>query len=180
MAVRGAHGSLAGSGWRSSRAIATVHRRLFQSEDVERFDVSAFVRDLVSDMTGSANRDEISVRLDLERVDVPASNLKAELCRVLKEEGFISDYIVSDDPKPGLIRVTLKYTSDRSPVLQGLRRVSRPGLRRYVGAEAADDDDEAFNEKMERLTAQLAEQMARGLELDDVIRNKLGGLGYAV
>lgn len=68
-------------------------------------------------------------------VDVPASGLKAEICRVLKEEGFISDYIVSDEPKPGLIRVTLKYTTERAPVLQGVRRVSRPSLRRYLGAE---------------------------------------------
>ncbi len=56
--------------------------------------------------------------------------------------------------------------------------VLTPG--RYVGAEATDDDDEAFNEKMERLTAQLAEQMAKGTELDAVIREKLGGMGYAV
>ena len=56
--------------------------------------------------------------------------------------------------------------------------VLTPG--RYVGAEATGDDDEAFNEKMERLTAQLAEQMAKGAELDTVIRAKLGGLGYAV
>ena len=56
--------------------------------------------------------------------------------------------------------------------------VLTPG--RYVGAEAVDDDDEAFNEKMERLTAQLAAQMAKGAELDAVIREKLGGLGYAV
>ena len=55
--------------------------------------------------------------------------------------------------------------------------VLTPG--RYVGAEEAEDDDEAFNEKMERLTAQLAEQMARGAELDAVIREKLGGMGYA-
>ena len=56
--------------------------------------------------------------------------------------------------------------------------VLTPG--RYVGAEAAKDDDEAFNEKMERLTAQLAEQMAKGAELDAVIREKLGALGYAI
>jgi type I restriction enzyme M protein len=56
--------------------------------------------------------------------------------------------------------------------------VLTPG--RYVGAEAAGDDDETFNEKMERLTAQLAEQIATGVELDAVIREKLGGLGYAV
>ena len=56
--------------------------------------------------------------------------------------------------------------------------VLTPG--RYVGAQIEEDDDEAFNEKMERLTAQLAEQMAKGAELDGVIREKLGALGYAV
>ena len=56
--------------------------------------------------------------------------------------------------------------------------VLTPG--RYVGAVAEDDDDEAFAEKMERLTALLAEQMAKGGELDVVIREKLGALGYGV
>ena len=56
--------------------------------------------------------------------------------------------------------------------------VLTPG--RYVGAEAADDDDKAFSEKMERLATQLAEQMARGAELDSVIREQMGTLGYAV
>lgn len=56
--------------------------------------------------------------------------------------------------------------------------VLTPG--RYVGAEETEDDDEAFNEKMERLTSQLAEQMAKGAELDAAIREKLGGLGYAI
>ncbi|UAL12929.1 PAS domain-containing protein [Caulobacter segnis] len=54
-------------------AIATVHRRLFQSEDVERFDVSAFIRDMVADLMGSAMRDDIRMELDLERVEIPAS-----------------------------------------------------------------------------------------------------------
>ena len=54
-------------------AIATVHRRLFQSEDVERFDVSAFIRDMVADLMGSALRDDIQIQLDLERVDIPAA-----------------------------------------------------------------------------------------------------------
>lgn len=54
-------------------AIATVHRRLFQSEDVERFDVSAFIRDMVADLMGSALRDDIRMELDLERVDIPAA-----------------------------------------------------------------------------------------------------------
>ena len=67
-------------------------------------------------------------------VDIPASKLKAEITRVLKEEGFISDYTITDEPKPGRIRIELKYTADREPVLQGLRRVSKPSLRVYRGA----------------------------------------------
>ena len=51
---------------------------------------------------------------------------------------------------------------------------------RYEGAEETEDDDEAFADKMERLTAQLAEQMEKGQELDEVIRERLGRLGYAV
>jgi type I restriction enzyme M protein len=81
----------------------------------------------------------------------------------------------SDEPYgdvPGFCRaVTLAEIAEHGYVLT-------PG--RFVGAEATDDDYEAFNEKMERLTAQLAEQMAKGAELDAVIREKLGGLGYAV
>ncbi|MDP1249900.1 SAM-dependent DNA methyltransferase, partial [Klebsiella pneumoniae] len=56
--------------------------------------------------------------------------------------------------------------------------VLTPG--RYVGAETVDDDDTAFGEKMDRLTALLSEQMAKGAELDVLIREKLGALGYAV
>ncbi|MFO1517480.1 MAG: class I SAM-dependent DNA methyltransferase [Lysobacterales bacterium] len=73
---------------------------------------------------------------------------------------------------PGFCRaVTLAEITEHGHVLT-------PG--RYVGAEATADDDETFNEKMERLTAQLAEQMAKGAELDAVIREKLGGMGYGV
>ena len=54
--------------------------------------------------------------------------------------------------------------------------VLTPG--RYVGAEAVEDDDEAFAEKMQKLTEKLGEQMAKGAELDQLIRQKLGGLGY--
>ncbi len=66
-------------------------------------------------------------------VDVPASRLKNEICRVLKEEGFIKDYFVDDIVRPAMLKVTLKYMTDRTPVLQGLRRVSKPSLRVYVG-----------------------------------------------
>lgn len=67
-------------------------------------------------------------------VEIPASNLKADLCRVLKEEGYIRDFSRQDDGKQGVLRVELKYTSDREPVIMGLKRVSRPSLRIYSKA----------------------------------------------
>ncbi len=69
------------------------------------------------------------------RVEVPASRLKIEIARVLKEEGFISTYKVSEEGKAKkVLRVFLKYTPDRRPVISGLRRVSKPGSRRYLAA----------------------------------------------
>lgn len=65
-------------------AIATVHRRLFQSDDVERFDVSAFIRDMVADLMGSAGREDVRIELDLERVDIPAAKA-APLALVVNE-----------------------------------------------------------------------------------------------
>ena len=68
-------------------------------------------------------------------VDVPASKLKVEICRVLKDEGYISEYTVVDQPAPGSIRLHLKYARDRRSVLHGLKRVSKPSLRVYVGSQ---------------------------------------------
>ena len=72
-----------------------------------------------------------------ERVDVPFSNIKANIVKVLKDEGFISNYKVLD-PKTdktldrrGVIRIALKYTQNKKPVIIGVRRSSRPGLRVY-------------------------------------------------
>jgi small subunit ribosomal protein S8 len=68
------------------------------------------------------------------RVELPASKLKIEIARVLKEEGFISTYKVVDESKTRkALRLFLKYTPDKSSVISDLRRVSRPGSRRYVG-----------------------------------------------
>ena len=68
------------------------------------------------------------------RVDVPASKLKLEIARLLKENNFIQDYktVPADDGKP-LLRVVLKYAQGGQPVIRELKRVSSPGLRRYVG-----------------------------------------------
>ena len=67
-------------------------------------------------------------------VDIPASNMKKAIADILVNEGYISSYTVVEDGKQGIIRVTLKYIG-KQKVLQGLRRVSKPGLRIYAGAE---------------------------------------------
>ena len=71
------------------------------------------------------------------RVDVPASKLKVEVARILKEEGFISTYKLVDDEKKARksIRVFLKYTGNRRSIITGLRRISRPGARVYLGRD---------------------------------------------
>jgi len=67
-----------------------------------------------------------------ERVDIPFSKIKTEIARVLKEEGFISNYkAIHNETKGGFIRVFLKYTDKNTSVIQGLKRVSRPGKRVY-------------------------------------------------
>jgi small subunit ribosomal protein S8 len=71
-----------------------------------------------------------------ETVDIPSSKLKHEMARILKEQGYIRDYALEapNADHPGeIIRVTLKYTDDRRSAISGLKRVSRPGQRRYVG-----------------------------------------------
>jgi small subunit ribosomal protein S8 len=67
------------------------------------------------------------------RVDLPASNLKIELARILKDEGYISNFKVVEEKGRRVLRVFLRYTSDRRSVITDLQRVSRPGSRRYTG-----------------------------------------------
>jgi small subunit ribosomal protein S8 len=70
-----------------------------------------------------------------ETVEVPSSRLKTELARILAEQGYIDSYEVVEHDGPGqILRIRLKYTSDRSSAISGLRRVSRPGRRTYVEA----------------------------------------------
>lgn len=71
-----------------------------------------------------------------DKVDVPASRLKREICKVLQAEGYISGYTEIEDDKQGMIRITLRYQKDGAPVIQGLERVSKPSLRRYVDAKS--------------------------------------------
>ncbi len=67
----------------------------------------------------------------LDKVDIPASRLKVEIAKILKAEGFIRAYKLIDDNKQGTLRVYLKLGAGNERVIQGLRRVSRPGLRVY-------------------------------------------------
>ena len=68
-------------------------------------------------------------------VDIPASNVKKAITQILADEGYIKDFQIIDDGKQGIIRVTLKYTDGKTPVISGLRRVSKPGLRIYSSCE---------------------------------------------
>ena len=70
-----------------------------------------------------------------ESVDVPASNLKKAIADILKEEGYIAGYQIVEDGKQGVIRITLKYGRGKQRVIQGLRRISKPGLRIYSNCE---------------------------------------------
>jgi small subunit ribosomal protein S8 len=68
-----------------------------------------------------------------EKVDVPASNLKAQVARILKDEGYIKNYKVIKDGKQGLLRIYLKYEGEtKKQIINGVKIISRPGLRRYV------------------------------------------------
>ena len=70
-----------------------------------------------------------------ESVEIPASNIKKSLAEILKQEGFIRDYEVTEDGKQGVIKVTLKYGPNGERVISGLKRISKPGLRNYVSAD---------------------------------------------
>ena len=70
-----------------------------------------------------------------DQVDVPASNMKKAIAEILLAEGYIKNYQIIDDGTQGVIRITLKYNAGKDKVIQGLRRVSKPGLRVYAGAD---------------------------------------------
>ena len=70
-----------------------------------------------------------------DTVQIPASNMKKAICQILLDEGYIKNFSVEEDGKQGVITVTLKYLEGKQPVIQGLRRVSKPGLRIYSSVE---------------------------------------------
>ena len=70
-----------------------------------------------------------------KQVAMPHSKMKSEIARILKAEGFIKDYTMENDGGKPALNVFLKYTVDREPVIQGLRRISKPSCRKYVNSE---------------------------------------------
>jgi small subunit ribosomal protein S8 len=70
-----------------------------------------------------------------ETVDIPASNLKNSIAKILLEEGYIKNIEMIDDGKQGMIRVSLKYSGNKQNVITGIKRISKPGLRVYAGKD---------------------------------------------
>lgn len=70
-----------------------------------------------------------------EKVDMPASKLKLEVTKILKEKGFIKGYKILKDRKQGVLRISLKYTSNGEKLISGLKKISKPGRRVYVDKE---------------------------------------------
>ena len=68
-------------------------------------------------------------------VESPNSNIKLEIAKILKDQGFIIDYKVVEDKKQGVIKLALKYNEDNDPVIKNISRVSKPGLRKYAGSQ---------------------------------------------
>lgn len=70
-----------------------------------------------------------------DSVEIPKSNMKESIVKILVEEGYVKNYTVIEDGKQGILKVNLKYGEGKTPVIKGLRRVSKPGLRIYSNAE---------------------------------------------
>ena len=67
-----------------------------------------------------------------QTVDIPASNLKKQIAKILLDEGYVKDFIEIDDKKQGIIRITLKYVENKKNIITGIKRISKPGLRVYA------------------------------------------------
>lgn len=88
--------------------------------------------DIISDML---IRIKNAIIVKADKVDIPASRLKIEIAKILKEEGFIKSYKIIKDKKQGVVRINLKYTPEGDSVISNLKRISRPGRRVYVGKD---------------------------------------------
>ena len=87
---------------------------------------------LTDPITDYLNRIRNALQSSHEEVEIPSSRLKREMTRILKEQGYITDFTIEAGRVGEVLKVRLRYTEDRSPVISGMQRVSRPGRRRYV------------------------------------------------
>lgn len=76
-----------------------------------------------------------AVLIKNEKIDMPASRIKVEIAKILKEEGFVKSYKIIKDKKQGILRLTPKYAPDGKPIITGLKRISTPGRRVYIGKD---------------------------------------------
>ncbi len=104
----------------------------------------------------------------MKKVDVPASNIKREIARILEEHRFIKKTVEVKDDKQGVLRIYLRYNKFDEPVIRGIRRVSRPGLRQYANNEKI--------QKMSRSMGMTILTTSRGLMTsEDARKEKVGG-----
>ncbi len=104
----------------------------------------------------------------MKKVDVPASNIKREIARILEKHRFIKKTVEVKDDKQGVLRIYLRYNKFDEPVIRGIRRVSRPGLRQYA------DNDKI--QKMSRSMGMTILTTSRGLMTsEDARKEKVGG-----
>ncbi|MDR2811749.1 MAG: 30S ribosomal protein S8 [Endomicrobium sp.] len=88
------------------------------------------ITDPISDMFARIRNANVKL---YEKVDIPSSKMKMEIAKILKEEGYIASYKITDDKKQGILRIYLKYTASGKPLLEGIKRVSKSSLRIYKG-----------------------------------------------
>lgn len=106
----------------------------------------------------------------MKATDIPASKLKREIARILKEKKYIKDFVdIPTSNKQGTIRVYLKYSREDKPIILGLRRVSRPGLRRYISA------GEAFRYPFGRQGMLILSTSSGVMTDQEAVKKKVGG-----
>src|SRR5512139_3172474 len=113
-----------------SKAAPKFKVRAYQRQVGKREGFEPMMTDPIADML---TRIRNGSKAKLEKVDIPSSKLKLEIAKILKDEGYIKNLKMVKDRRQGVIRVYLKYTDEEAPVIQGIKRVSRPGCRVYVG-----------------------------------------------
>jgi len=119
----------ASENWHTTVRSRVLRRQAGKSYENEKEVIGMQITDTIADIL-TRIRNASSAKH--ATVDVPASNVKKAITQILLDEGYIKAFNVIDDGKQGIIKITLKYGEDRTPVITGLRRVSKPGLRIYA------------------------------------------------